>query len=183
MLNENLKKALQEEFKPKGIVAWSGCCRWGCTGSYDEDDHEWRENVSRDQGIFYIRLHLDGMNYRPDPESCWAYYQDFDYLTKNWNQERRFCEKFCEILGLSVGEYVIRQPTNSATAVCITFLKPLTLDPFPSRDEDEDEDEQQKKKLKPNEKETLEKEDDKAKENKEQEKEEKGDSDAKPDAE
>jgi hypothetical protein len=36
LMNSTLERALEETFKPLGIVAFSRCCRWGCTGSYDE---------------------------------------------------------------------------------------------------------------------------------------------------
>ena len=31
-------EALETEFKPLGIVAYSNCCRYGCSGAYNEDD-------------------------------------------------------------------------------------------------------------------------------------------------
>ena len=64
--NENLQHELERVFKPMGLVAYSNCCRWGCTGAYDEDDAEF---VPRNKGIYFIRLHLNGMNYRPEVQT------------------------------------------------------------------------------------------------------------------
>eukprot|EP00049_Salpingoeca_infusionum_P018440 m.357277 g.357277 ORF g.357277 m.357277 type:complete len:133 (+) comp17768_c0_seq1:172-570(+) len=125
MSNEALMAVLEAEFKPKGIVAYSGCCRWGCTGSYDETDPEFQV---RDQGgVFYIRLHLAGMNYRPTVEACYAMYEDIAYLREHWEQERALLAKFCHLLGYEDGGFEIVKPESERRAIEIKFLQPLEL--------------------------------------------------------
>eukprot|EP00978_Attheya_sp_CCMP212_P008939 scaffold21097_cov49-Attheya_sp.AAC.5 len=38
--NERLQTESKVVFKPLGIVAYSNCCHWGCTGSYYETDDD-----------------------------------------------------------------------------------------------------------------------------------------------
>jgi hypothetical protein len=93
-MNKTLQLALKNEFKKKGILAYTNCCRWGCTGAYDEeDDFEERET----KGIYFIRLHTDGMNYKSQPTFTTALYEDFDYLMDNWVQECTILDKWCEV--------------------------------------------------------------------------------------
>ena len=108
-LNKNLQLRLKQFFKPLGIVAYSLCCREGCTGAYDENDEDF---VHRLKGIVFIRLHLDGMNYDSldhnlNPKVCYASYHDFDYLMGNWEQEKDILDQWCFILGLSSHEYQV----------------------------------------------------------------------------
>lgn len=133
-LNQDLKDRLEEEFSPIGLVAYSGCCRWGCTGSYGgdgQDDFEDRKN-----GIYYIRLHLEGMNYDAHPDSCYASYcaeegDAHEYLMDHWDEEVRLIRKFCEILGLTKEDYTISKPPDARTTIGIHFNRPLNLDEVP----------------------------------------------------
>ena len=56
-LNSQLRSKLRARFEPMGIVAYSGCCHWGCTGSYDEEVDCFER---RDRGVYYIKLYLGG---------------------------------------------------------------------------------------------------------------------------
>eukprot|EP00008_Paramoeba_atlantica_P009166 CAMPEP_0201481780 /NCGR_PEP_ID=MMETSP0151_2-20130828/6051_1 /ASSEMBLY_ACC=CAM_ASM_000257 /TAXON_ID=200890 /ORGANISM="Paramoeba atlantica, Strain 621/1 / CCAP 1560/9" /LENGTH=137 /DNA_ID=CAMNT_0047864143 /DNA_START=96 /DNA_END=509 /DNA_ORIENTATION=+ len=134
-LNEHLKEALEQHFKHLGIVAYSGCCRWGCTGSYDESDDDFRV---KQKGVFYIRLHLSGMNYSPRPQICYANYEDFEYLKDHWKEEKDLLAQWCMILGLKEGEFTISQPPSGNVGVKIEFAQPLDLDPIPDYDEDDE---------------------------------------------
>ena len=93
-LNRDLCKALEEHFRPKGVVAFSRCCRLGCTGTYGENPNF----EEREKGIYFIRLHLAGMNYDPNPKDCYAHYVDFTYLMDNWDEERKLLTQFCRIV-------------------------------------------------------------------------------------
>ena len=115
---------LEEHFKPLGIAAYTNCCRMWCTGTYADDlDFEVRK-----KGIFFIRLHLDGMNYVPQPLHCYANYDDFEYLTKHWTEEKELLEKWCSLIGLKVGEFTIIEPSCGQEAVKIKFKNPLNLE-------------------------------------------------------
>jgi hypothetical protein len=140
-LNLRLKDALQEEFEPRGIVAYSGCCRWGCTGSYDEDSESFE---SRNKGIYYIRFHLSGMNYSETVESCAVSYCDtenqgnaFAYLMDNWNAEVQVLQRFFEILGLQENQYRIVKPESARTAIMLYFNDPYQLEALPEDSDDE----------------------------------------------
>jgi hypothetical protein len=132
-LNQDLQSRLEAEFKPKGIVAYSNCCRWGCTGSYDEDDDEF---VGRQQGIYYIRLHLNGMNYNPRPLAAYVQYSDHAYLIEHWDEESGFLKKWAEILG--VKSVTITKPADERQAVEVSFAVPLELEEEVGGDDDEE---------------------------------------------
>jgi hypothetical protein len=154
-LNEELCDELESVFKPLGIVAFSRCCRWGCTGSYDEEDPNWCEKTGRQKGIYYIRLHLDGMNYDPAPECCFAMYSDFEYTMNHWDEECELLMRFCRIVygdekNGKNSRFRIEKPENESRGIGIFFEDPLTLQPMPAdeeedEDEDEDEEEEQEK--------------------------------------
>jgi len=138
-MNQVLKNELQDKFGPLGIVAWSGCCRWGCTGSYDEFAKE--EFESRENGIYYIRLHLSGMNYNSEVTSCGVSYcskegDPHQYLMEHWDDEIKLLVSFCQILGLGKGDYTITKPGNSNLNVMINFTPPLVLESVPESDSD-----------------------------------------------
>ena len=79
-LNKDLQSRLKEHFHPLGIVAYSNCCRFGCSGSYNEDD----ENLQgrNDEGVYFIRLRTDGMNYTPHQTMVAAKYVNFEYVVR-----------------------------------------------------------------------------------------------------
>lgn len=135
--NGDLKTALEREFKPLGIVAYSGCCRWGCTGSYGGDGQSPEDFVSRDHGIYYIRFTLDGMNYNDSVTSCYASYcapdgvDTYQYLVDNWDAESKILHRFCRVLGLSPDEYTLSLPDSINTKIGIHFTKPYLLQPSP----------------------------------------------------
>lgn len=83
-LNTDLQERLQNEFEPNGIVAFTKCCRYGCTGNYgDDEDFE----VRKDGGIYFIWLSLSCMNYRPLVDCVYASYDNNDYLMEHWEEE------------------------------------------------------------------------------------------------
>jgi len=133
MLNEELQENLKMHFKPLKIVAFSNCCRWGCTGSYDEED---RTFEGRDKGIYFIRLHLNGMNYLANPKYCYAQYTDYHYLMDHWSEERNLLVQWCKVLGLLEGQFKIVKPESDIQAIQINFQQPLNLDK-PTEDDDE----------------------------------------------
>jgi hypothetical protein len=124
-INADLQNRLEDYFKPMGIVAYSKCCRWGCSGSYDEEDKNF--NV-RPSGIFYIKLYIDGMNYRKEVSSVNINYSSFDYSMSNWEQEKLLIEKFCEIVGKSQKEYIIEKPNSIKECIVVKFSSPLQLE-------------------------------------------------------
>ena len=120
-----LSEKLEKHFKPQGIVAFSFCCRPGCTGVYDEYDSSFE---FREKGIFFIRLHLTGMNFYPNPRQCCVSYSDFDYLLKNWEDEKNILDDWCQIIGLSKEDYQIVKPESDKKAIIIKFHKKLLLE-------------------------------------------------------
>lgn len=138
-LNAELQERLKEHFKPLGIVAYSLCCRWGCTDSYEETDGDFKERFKGDDGgVYFIRLHLHGMNYNPAVRMVAASYGSFEYLMKNWDQEKALIDKFCEIVGKAPHEYKIVKPNSIARCIMIHFCEPLNLDEEVYEDEDDD---------------------------------------------
>lgn len=138
-MNSVLKRKLENEFSPIGLVAYSGCCRWGCTGSYGGDGQQ--DFKERKNGIYYIRLHLEGMNYDPDTRSCYANYDAengnaYEYLIDHWEEECQLLHKFCKIIGLAPDEYTISKPPNGQTGVGIHFKRALGLDDYPEESDD-----------------------------------------------
>ena len=132
-----LSEKLENHFKPLGIVAFSFCCHPGCTGTYDEYDSSFEY---REKGIYFIRLHLGGMNFYHNPIECFASYSDFDYLIKNWQEEENILIDWCRIIGLSKGEYKIIQPKSKNNAITIRFEKELSIiDEFKSDEFNSDE--------------------------------------------
>lgn len=114
---------LQKHFKNLGIAAFTNCCRIGCTGTYEENESfEYREN-----GIIFVRLHLNGMNFTSNPSSCFAYYQNYDYLNQNWEEELEHLKTWCNIIGLEEKDYSIIKPENETKAIKIEFFKNLHL--------------------------------------------------------
>eukprot|EP00045_Choanoeca_perplexa_P002758 m.26340 g.26340 ORF g.26340 m.26340 type:complete len:157 (+) comp11690_c0_seq1:592-1062(+) len=143
MGNEELQQKLMEAFKPLNVIAYSNCCRYGCTGSYDEDDCDFRV---REQGIYYIKLYLNGMNYDPNPTQTYIQYSDHGYLMANWEAEKNMLVMWCSILGLEQGQYQIKKPASEMECIEIHYSQPLTLDPFdedPEEDEEEEQEEQE----------------------------------------
>jgi hypothetical protein len=135
MLNAKLQQDLEAEFKPLGIVAYSNCCRLGCTGTYEEDDPDFK--INEEGGIFFIRLHLNGMNYNSQPKAVYAQYENYDYLMQHWAAEEAKLDQWAAILGLQKGDYTINKPPNQHNAIEIKFEKQVQLEePY---DEDEDE--------------------------------------------
>jgi hypothetical protein len=134
-MNENLKAAIEEVFKPLGIIGYSGCCRLGCTGAYDEWDREFR---LRDEGIVYFKLFLSGMNYQQHPQAAFVQYSSLESLNRNWASEKALIDRWCGLLGLNNNEYDIERPKTEDTSITIRFARPLDLDPVPDDDDDTD---------------------------------------------
>lgn len=134
MSNQEIKDKLQNYFEPLGIVAYSECCRWGCTGSYDEGNPDFV--VRKTDGLYFIRFHLDGMNYNPNERSVAASYVDHNYIMDNWESEEKLLKKFCQIIGLEEDEYEIIKPKKQETCIMIEFKKPLELQKFETESEE-----------------------------------------------
>ena len=134
-INHPLAMKLEAHFKPLGVAAFSRCCRYGCTDTYAEDPAF--KEISRDQGIYFIRFHLDGMNYDDQPENFFAYYQDFDYLMQEWESEQPLLVKWCSILGLKPSEYTIVKPENENQSIMVKFSEPFSMEP-PKEPSDDD---------------------------------------------
>lgn len=133
-MNKILKSEIERVFKPLGIVGYSGCCRLGCTGSYDENDEGF---CYRDQGILYFKLFLSGMNYDEHPQAVSVQYIDIDFLNRNWEAEKRLIDQWCNLLALREGDYSIERPETEEKTIVIRFSRPLDLDPEIYSDEDE----------------------------------------------
>ncbi len=131
LLNEDLCKELERVFKPLGVIAFTRCCS-ECTDTYNTDeDFEMRE----DGGVHFIRLHLAGMSYDPNPKDCYAMYEDFEYLMEHWDEELKLLTQFCRIVtgnkqnNSNLG-FRIEKPKDVSKAVAIYFDEPLKLDPI-----------------------------------------------------
>lgn len=126
-MNEALKSRLEEVFKPLGIIAYSGCCRMGCTGAYDEDDPDFQV---RERGIQFFRLHLSGMNYDQSPSLAGLHWSGgIEWLHENWAGELELIRKWCQVLGLGPDDYTVERPLNEDRAVMVAFERALSLDP------------------------------------------------------
>lgn len=138
MLNQQLQTELTSAFKPLGIIAFSNCCRAACAANYaDDDDFKFTER----SGIYFFRLHLEGMNYSEKVEDVYASYDNFEYLMEHWTDELSMIDHWASILGLNNTEYIVDKPNNQNQPVFIHFLKPLQLEKLPKEDEDDDDDE------------------------------------------
>lgn len=136
-LNVDLKRRLHEEFGPKGIIAWSGCCRLGCTGSYDEYDDAF--SMRKAPGIVFFPLHLEGGNYAAERSDVWVNYLDLSYVRTHWDEEKAFIDRWCEIVGLGANEYKVTLPEDQNRAIEVRFTRPVMLDPMPDEDDEDEE--------------------------------------------
>ena len=53
-LNKDLQSRLKEHFHPLGIVAYSNCCRFGCSGSYNEDDEQYLKMTNKFRSLSFF---------------------------------------------------------------------------------------------------------------------------------
>jgi hypothetical protein len=134
LLNQQLQDELTKAFKPLGIVAFSNCCRCGCSGNYG-DNHDF--NLTERGGIYFFRLYLNGMNYYEDPQDVYVYYDDFQYLTEHWESEVSQIEQWASILGKTTEEYTIYKPEDNNTCVRIHFHEPLSLEKVPDIEQED----------------------------------------------
>ena len=133
-LNYELQERLKEEFKPKGIIAFTNCCRYGCTGNYGDMDDDFE--VREDGGIYFFYLPLEGMNHKELVYYVYASYDSYDYLMNHWEKECDMIRRWADILNVTLTEIV--KPKNENQAICIWFDTPLLLENY-SDEEDEDE--------------------------------------------
>jgi len=120
-LNKDLAKMLEEHFKPKGINGFTNCCG-SCTSNYADDidgDFEFREN-----GIFFFRFSLEGMNYEARPQAAYANYLNYDWLMDHWEEETKLIDEFANILEIKC---TYKKP-KKGKAVKIRFEHPLELE-------------------------------------------------------
>jgi hypothetical protein len=127
-LNIELKNKLKDYFFDKGIVSWIGCCRYGCSASYNEYNDNFKE--TENGGIYYISLYLSGMNYQVNPTQIYIAFNDYDYLMKNLQEQTQLIKKFCEIIGLDDEDYVITFPKNKNDLITIQIYKDLNLEDY-----------------------------------------------------
>ena len=125
-LNEKLQTELEQAFKPLGIVAYTNCCRLGCTGTYEEDDPDFR--LTDKPGIYFFRLSLSGMNYICQPRSVSVYYSNFSSTMENWETEEAKINHWTSILGLSKPDFTVDKPQMEEDEIIIRFHKPLELE-------------------------------------------------------
>jgi hypothetical protein len=126
-LNRQLQADLETVFRPLGIVAFSTCCNYACSGSYNEDGTFLGRE---DDGIYYIRLHLDGMNFNLEPVQVAASYGSWEYLDMHWDTECQMLAGWCAVLGLKEGDYTIMKPESIKTCVLISLKKHPELEDF-----------------------------------------------------
>lgn len=125
-LNRTLQKDLEVVFRPRGIVAFSNCCQYYCSGAYNEDSSFQTRSTG---GIYFIRLHLNGMNYDPERTFVAASYYSWEYLMKNWETEYQLLVQWCAVLGLTnPGDYIIEKPESIEHCVTIHFKKYFKLE-------------------------------------------------------
>ena len=128
-LNTAIQARLEAVFKPLGIVAFTNCCRLGCTGTYEEEDDTFA--LREGPGIYFIQLSLNGMGYSSKPSSCYAHYEDHAYLTEHWDEELKLLQTWCRTVGLAPEQYTIELPPDGTKAIEIAFATPLELEEPP----------------------------------------------------
>ena len=139
MLNKELCQDLERVFKPLGVTAFTRCCG-NCKDNYEDHDRDFEER--EDGGVYFIRLHLDGGGYDPEPDNCYAHYEDFDYIMNNWDDELKLLTLFCRVvyrdeMNKQNFRFKIEKPASQNEAICISFIDPVELDPMPKREEDD----------------------------------------------
>lgn len=145
-LNRELQRCLTDEFKPRGIVAFSNCCRLGCTGTYEdgeglEDNPEIDEpefQLREDEGIYFFRLHLEGMNYDQQVNEVYVHYGSLEYLREHWEQETQLMRRWCELVGVEPLDFVL--PTDQSKALEIRFRATKYLEHRPIEPDSDDAD-------------------------------------------
>ena len=161
-VNRDLQKDLETVFSPRGIVAFTNCCKIECSGAYNEVDESFR--VRQDDGIYFIRFTLNGMNYSPDKyvmfaamsnkskdkgdsEYCFhgiaISYGSLEYLYEHWEQEQQLIAQFCAVIGLEEGEFKIHKPKSIRTCIMVENYKPLQLEPMHWGESDFEEDDEE----------------------------------------
>ena len=131
-VNQQLQKDFDTIFFHEGLLAFSNCCHYGCSHAYGAHDIRFQPR----EGIYFIRLHLNGMNYDDGATMVAASYADYDYLDEHWDAERDMLVRWCGILGLEEGEFDIEKPGGIETCVAIHFKKPLELEHWSVSDGD-----------------------------------------------
>ena len=133
-LNGSLQSDLENEFKSLKILAFTNCCKCSCAGAYEYDD-DFPE--FRDLGIYFFRLHLNGMNYTEHvTRVCVHWDGTIEWLNNNWQQELDLIKRWCQIV-IPDEEYTVKKPESETTTIIIEFKKPLVLDACSDTEEDE----------------------------------------------
>ena len=133
--NRDLQKDLETVFSPRGIVAFSNCCKFECSSAYNLRDENFR--VRQEDGIYFIRLHLNGMNYYPCVDTIPFMYGSLEYLNKHWEQEQQLIAQFCAVIGLEEGKYTIQKPKSIDRCIIVEKFKPLHLEPEKYEEDDD----------------------------------------------
>ena len=124
-LNRQLQQAFEHKFKPLGIVAYTNCCRIGCSKTYEDKDDEFELCK---KGIYFICLPLNGRNYLIHKSNVHAHYNDFNYLMGNWDNQYKIIHDWCDILGLNESDYIVEKPDNNSKKIRICFATPLEFE-------------------------------------------------------
>ena len=74
-----------------------------------------------------FRLHLGGMNFLKKVYTVSVYYEDHDYLMKNWDEEVKLINKWCHAVGLSYHGYSFDKPKNENECIVLTFSPEMFL--------------------------------------------------------
>ena len=136
-LNKDLQDKLAEHFRPLGIVAYSNCCRPGCSGTYEQDD----DFKDRKLGIYMFRLHLNGMNYSQEVDRISIHWgEKIKWLEEHWEQETQLIDEWCQIVCPGT-TYQIEKPTSKKRAIMLNFDTPLILEEKPEESDETTEDE------------------------------------------
>jgi len=106
------EKRLTKVFKPKGIVAFTNCCR-RCKYAYDEDDDF---EMTESDGIWFFVLYLH-LRTRVDSVSC--QYESLKYLRAHKAEQEGLIRLWAKVVGLR--NLQITWPESEAKAVVVNF--------------------------------------------------------------
>ena len=135
-MNQQLQKDLETVFRHEGILPFTNCCHYGCSGV------NWYPfEPIKTGGIYFIRFSLNGMNYEPDfiPKCRPPHYDTYEYLDEHWEQQRELLKRWCAVMGLKEEEYDIEKPQDVRRCVMIHFHKDLNLEKYTFSEEEGDE--------------------------------------------
>ena len=122
-LNASLAGKLNAAFGPRGIVAYTRCCRGSaCTGTY-ADSPDWKR---RQRGVHFFQFALGGeWCYSPVGHvSVHYFYRNF--LLDNWETETAIIRQWCAAVAVTVDN--IKVPDDEDTTIVVVFGRPIELE-------------------------------------------------------